>query len=84
MNFEITLRLLDKDRPEAPGEIVDDVTHTYDSHGTFLIIHPRENYQAFEAGQHYRLEILYSGVMGTSSQGLYWMEYEEVTSNRSV
>ncbi|XP_034487523.1 endoplasmic reticulum aminopeptidase 1 isoform X2 [Drosophila innubila] len=83
-DIEITLRLLDNDRPDASGEVVDDVSHTYDPQGTFLIIHPRENYQAFEAGQHYRLEILYSGLMGKLPQGLYWMEYEEETSNHTV
>lgn len=83
-DIEITLRLLDNDRPDAIGELVDDVTHTYDPQGTFLIIHPRENYQAFEAGQRYRLEILYTGQMGTRPKGLYWMAYEEPNSNHTV
>ncbi|KAL7727698.1 hypothetical protein ACLKA6_008037 [Drosophila palustris] len=83
-DIEITLRLLDNDRPDAMGELVDDVTHTYDPQGTFLIIHPRENYQAFEAGQRYRLEILYTGLMGTRPKGLYWMAYEEPISNHTT
>lgn len=83
-DIEITLRLLDNDKPDATGEVVDDVTHTYDPQGTFLVIHPRENYQAFEAGQRYRLEILYTGLMGTRPKGLYWMAYEEPTTNHTV
>lgn len=83
-DIQITLRLLDNARPEAVGQLVDDVTHTYDPNGTFLVIHPRENYQAFEAGQRYRLQVLYTGVMGTRPKGLYCMEYEDPITNRST
>ncbi|XP_062123578.1 aminopeptidase N isoform X1 [Drosophila sulfurigaster albostrigata] len=83
-DIEITLRLLDNDRPDDVGELVDDLTHTYDPQGTFLVIHPRENYQAFEAGQRYRLEILYTGIMGTRPNGLYWMPYEDSNTNETT
>ncbi|XP_023179743.2 aminopeptidase N [Drosophila hydei] len=83
-DIQITLRLLDSSRPEELGELVDDVTHTYDPYATFLIIHPRVDYQAFEAGQRYRLHISYTGLMSTRPKGLYWMSYEEPLNNRTV
>lgn len=84
-DIQITLRLLDNARPEEPGELVDDITYTYDPYATFLIVHPRVDYQAFEAGQRYRLQITYTGLMGTRPKGLYWMAYEEEPpSNRTV
>lgn len=83
-DINITLRLLDNARPEAVGELVDDVTHTYDPHGTFLVIHAIENYQAFEAGQRYRLEVLYTGIMGTKPKGLYRMAYEDPITNSTT
>ncbi|KAH8358875.1 hypothetical protein KR093_002949, partial [Drosophila rubida] len=83
-DIEITLRLLDNARPDDVGELVEDLTHTYDPKGTFLVIHPRVNYQAFEAGQRYRLEILYTGVIGTRPMGLYWMPYENPSTNATV
>ncbi|KAH8311148.1 hypothetical protein KR044_004571, partial [Drosophila immigrans] len=84
-DIEITLRLLDNNaRPDDVGELVDDLTHTYDPEGTFLVIHPRVNYQAFEVGQRYRLEILYTGIMGTRPKGLYYMPYEDANTNDTV
>ncbi|XP_017961021.1 endoplasmic reticulum aminopeptidase 1 isoform X3 [Drosophila navojoa] len=84
-DIQITLRLLDNARPEELGELVDDITYTYDPYATFLIVHPRVDYQAFEAGQRYRLQITYTGLMSTRPKGLYWMAYEEEPpSNRTV
>ncbi|XP_054725825.1 aminopeptidase N [Anastrepha obliqua] len=62
-------------------EKLDDLTYTYDPHASFLIIHPIENYQAFEAGQHYRLEILFKGLMHEDTFGIYWMIYSDQKNN---
>ncbi|CAD6995180.1 unnamed protein product [Ceratitis capitata] len=56
---------------------LDDLTYTYNERANFLIIHPIENYQAFEAGQRYRLEILYKGFFQENSYGIYWMAYKD-------
>ncbi|XP_017124130.1 aminopeptidase N [Drosophila elegans] len=63
-------------------EIVDNLTHTLHRSAAFLIIHPMENFQAFEAGQRYRLEILYTAIMTTRPAGLYYMDYSEEENNR--
>ncbi|XP_043071150.1 puromycin-sensitive aminopeptidase-like protein isoform X2 [Drosophila grimshawi] len=83
-DIQITLRLLDSVNHESAGELLDYVTHSYVPHATFLIIHPIMNYQAFEAGQRYRLQISYTGLMGTQPKGLYWMPYEEEITNRTT
>uniref|UniRef100_A0A0K8TYC5 Alanine/arginine aminopeptidase n=1 Tax=Bactrocera latifrons TaxID=174628 RepID=A0A0K8TYC5_BACLA len=54
-----------------------DLTYTYEKHGSYLIIHPIENYAAFEEGQRYRLEILYKGLLREDSFGIYWMTYSD-------
>lgn len=84
-DMQVTLRLLhDHARPEDVGKLVEDVTHTYDAHGTFLVIHALENYQAFEEGQRYRLQVLYTGIMGTKPKGLYRMAYEDPVTNSTT
>ncbi|EDW84910.1 uncharacterized protein Dwil_GK12886 [Drosophila willistoni] len=88
-DFRITVLRLNDDAAAigagaAEFELVDDLTHTFDSHGSFLVIYPFENYQAFEAGQRYRVEILYTGEMQKKARGLYWMTYENELDNRTV
>lgn len=58
-------------------ETLDDLSYTYEEYGSYLIIHPIENYIAFEAGQHYRLEILYKGLLNEDTFGIYWMTYSD-------
>ncbi|XP_017073624.2 endoplasmic reticulum aminopeptidase 1 [Drosophila eugracilis] len=65
-------------------ELVDDLTHTVHQSGSYLIIHPTENYQAFEQGQLYRLEILYTAIMTSRPSGLYYMDYRDEENNRTV
>ncbi|XP_017058643.1 aminopeptidase N [Drosophila ficusphila] len=72
---------------DGAEELVDDLTHTLHPKESFLVIHPRENYQAFEAGQRYRLEILYTAIMGSRPMGLYYMDYPSANdgeNNRTV
>lgn len=66
------------------SEIVDDLTHTLHPTAALLIIHPTENYQAFEEGQQYRLEILYTAIMASRPAGLYYMDYRDEESNHTV
>nr|XP_036212717.1 aminopeptidase N isoform X2 [Bactrocera oleae] len=54
-----------------------DLTYTYKKYGSYLIIHPIENYVSFEAGQRYRVEILYKGLLREDSFGIYWMTYSD-------
>ncbi|KAH8342030.1 hypothetical protein KR059_009357 [Drosophila kikkawai] len=83
-DIQITVRQLTGNEVEGGWEIVDDLTHTVNQDAAFLIIHPRENYQAFEAGQRYRLEILYTAIMKSKPMGLYYMDYKDEQSNRTV
>ncbi|SPP82967.1 aminopeptidase N isoform X1 [Drosophila guanche] len=80
-DYQITVRQL---TPSGSVDVVDDLTHTYNPQAAFLIIHPRENYQAFEAGQRYRVEILYTAIMRSRPMGLYWMDYVDESTNRTV
>ncbi|XP_044250933.1 aminopeptidase N-like [Drosophila takahashii] len=63
--------------------IVPDLTHTLHHSADFLIIHPRKNYQAFEKGQRYHLEILYKSTMASQPGGLYYMDYWDQENNRT-
>ncbi|ALC45618.1 CG5849, partial [Drosophila busckii] len=83
-DFQITVRRLESTRPEFEGELVDDLTHTFEPNDSFLIIHPLQKYVAFEAGQRYRLQILYTALMGTRPRGLYWMDYKDEANNSTV
>ncbi|KAH8293676.1 hypothetical protein KR054_002727 [Drosophila jambulina] len=83
-NIQITVRQLTGGDVDGGWDVVDDLTHTLNQDAAFLIIHPRENYQAFEAGQRYRLEILYTGIMMSKPKGLYYMDYRDEQSNRTV
>ena len=76
-NFDIKVTNL------ATGEVEDDLTYSLDTVAHFLIIHPRISYQAFEAGQHFRLEILFNAVMQEKSLGIYWLTYDDV-NNQTV
>uniref|UniRef100_A0A0A1X672 Endoplasmic reticulum aminopeptidase 1 n=1 Tax=Zeugodacus cucurbitae TaxID=28588 RepID=A0A0A1X672_ZEUCU len=58
-------------------ETLRDLTYSYEKYGSYLIIQPIENYIAFEAGQRYRLEILYTGTMRADTFGIYWMTYRD-------
>lgn len=73
-NFVITATELNTDT------VLSDLTYTYDNKKHFLIIHALEYYQVFEAGQRYRLEILYDGVMNEMTTGLYWLVYRDATN----
>ncbi|XP_043653069.1 endoplasmic reticulum aminopeptidase 1 [Drosophila teissieri] len=79
-DIEITVRRL----TDAGSEIVDDLTHTLHPTAGFLIIHATENYMAFEEGQRYRLEILYTAIMASRPAGLYYMDYMDEETNRTV
>ncbi|KAH8382810.1 hypothetical protein KR009_005338 [Drosophila setifemur] len=84
-DIQITVHQLTDSESSGPGcELVDDLTHTLHEQGSFLIIHPRENYQAFEAGQRYRLEILYTAIMRSRPMGLYYMDYKDEKTNNTV
>ncbi|KAH8298704.1 hypothetical protein KR018_005327 [Drosophila ironensis] len=95
-DIQITVRQLMSSEPDSgadahadvdafvESEIVDDLTHTFNEQASFLIIHPRENYQAFEAGQRYRLEILYTAIMSSKPMGLYYMDYTDDNTNSTV
>ncbi|KAH8346510.1 hypothetical protein KR084_001714 [Drosophila pseudotakahashii] len=78
-DIQITVRQL----TDEGSEIVDDLTHTLHHAGAFLIIHARENYAAFEEGQQYRLEILYTATMASRPAGLYYMDYRDEGTNRT-
>ncbi|XP_044314601.1 LOW QUALITY PROTEIN: aminopeptidase N [Drosophila rhopaloa] len=62
---------------DGGSEIVDNLTHTIHRSASFLIIHPIENFQAFEEGQRFRLEILYTANMTQRPAGLYYMDYSD-------
>ncbi|KAH8335671.1 hypothetical protein KR074_008771 [Drosophila pseudoananassae] len=84
-DIQITVRrLVDSDSGPETTVLVDDLTHTIDERAAFVIIHPQENYLAFEAGQRYRLEILYTAIMRNRAMGLYYMDYHDEKTNRTV
>ncbi|XP_037949814.1 aminopeptidase N-like isoform X1 [Teleopsis dalmanni] len=65
------------------GDVVTDLTHSYDPFSHFLIIHPIQRYVAFEAGQLYRVQILFKGLLHSTTYGFYWFSYND-QNNRTV